>query len=332
MDLLIAAAAVACLVAGACVRERIAERADRRRFPPPGRIVEVGGRGMHLLIRGEAAGPMVVIEQGLASPSLLWWPVQESAARFGRVCTYDRAGYLWSDSPAGPRSIEDRVADLHKLLSQCGVPPPYVLVGHSFGGLLVQAFARAFPTEVAGLVLVDSPDGPAMFRESSMRFLRQGLAIQGVFRVAAQVGLLRLLGTRVNPMLPEDPAGYALSVTPAQVTAVADDMRCLLNASPGMREPLPAGFLGDRPVLVMTHGVAFPGPAAVLEEGWTEAQQRLKGLSTDSELVVAERCSHMIAFENPALVVEAIRRVQAAVSAGTPLRGGTARPATSLPA
>jgi pimeloyl-ACP methyl ester carboxylesterase len=274
---------------------------------------------------------MVVIEQGLASPSLLWWPVQESVARFAHVCTYDRAGYLWSDPAAGHRSIEDRVADLHKLLSQCGAPPPYVLVGHSFGGILVQAFARAFPSEVAGLVLVDTLDASVLFRESSMRFLRQGVTAQGVFRVAAQLGLLRLLGSRVNPLLPEDPAGYALSVRPTQVAAVADDMRCLLNASLGMRQPLPAGLLGDRPLLVMTHGVAFPEPAAVLEEGWAEAQQRLMGLSSDSELVVAERCNHMIPLEDPALVVEAIRRVHAAASARTRLRSAPV-PATSISA
>jgi len=312
-------AAIMTLLAAGYLYERIAEAGDRRRFPPPGEVIRVNERRMHLFMRGAAAGPLVIIEQGLASPSLLWWPIQESVARFARVCTYDRAGYLWSDPPAGRRSIEDRVADLHTVLSQCGTPPPFVLVAHSFGGILVQEFARAFPGEVAGVVLVDTPDHALMFRESSLRFLRQGLAIQKVMRFAAQVGLVRLLGKRLNLLLPEDEVGYALTVTPAHSAAVADDMRCVLQANRTAREPLPAGYLGDVPLLAMTHGVAFPGPAAVLEEGWDEGQRQLLSLSTNSELVRAVKCNHFIPMEDPMLVVEAIRRVHAAAKEGTRL-------------
>lgn len=318
--ILIAVLAAVLLVALAgSLYERIAERADRKRFPPPGRVIDIGHRGLHGLIRGTGPGPMLVIEQGLASPSSAWWPVQEAAAAFARVCAYDRAGYLWSDPGRGGRSIEDRAADLHAWLAACGVPPPYVLVAHSFGGLVAQAYIRAWPSEVAGLVLVDTLDAPVMFREASLRFLRQGVVFQRIVLAAARVGLVRLLGPRAPVLVPDDPAGRALSLRPCHTAAVLDDMRCILNASPAARQSLPPGCLGERPVLVLTHGVAFPPPADVLEEGWSEAQQRLAALSSNSEVLVVAKANHFIHVEAPGEVVEAMRRVHAAATHGTPL-------------
>jgi len=133
------------VVAAALIGERMCEARDRHRYPPPGRIVDIGGRRIHLHCQGDAPGPTVVIEQGVASPTIVWRPVEAAIAKFARVCTYDRAGFLWSDPAAPGRSLDDRVADLHALLKRAEVRAPYVLVGHSFGGLLLRRFARAYP-------------------------------------------------------------------------------------------------------------------------------------------------------------------------------------------
>src|SRR5688572_9412079 len=85
---------------------------DATRLPPPGQMIDVGGRRLHVLCKGSAPGPTVVIEQGLAGPSILWWHVQDAVAQFARVCSYDRAGFHWSDPAPGERNMLDAVQDL----------------------------------------------------------------------------------------------------------------------------------------------------------------------------------------------------------------------------
>ncbi len=313
---------VLALVLGAGVAyETLEERRDRRRFPAPGRLIDIGGRRIHLHCEGDAPGPTVVIEQGMASPSIVWRSVQARIARFARVCTYDRAGFLWSDPPSAPPAIDDRVADLHAALSRGAVPPPYLLVGHSLGGLIVRRFAAAYPHTVAGVVLVDSPDERVIFRDSTTASLRQGVRLQRVVRGLARIGLLRLLGRRVPMlMLPDDPIGYALCVTPKHAAAVVDDMLSLLHAPADLRQPQARGAWADRPLLLLTHGIPFPPIAAAMEDGWVDSQHRLLALSSDSELTVASHSGHLIHLDEPAVVIEAVRRVYGAVCAGVRLK------------
>lgn len=314
------AAAVAALLGAGYAYEKVQEARDRSRYPAPGHLVDVGGRRMHILCRGNAPGPTVVIEQGAASPSIVWRPVQDAIAKFARVCTYDRAGYQWSDPADSGRSIEDRVADLHAVLRAAAVPSPYILVGHSLGGLIVRRFARAYPDLVAGVVLVDSPDEPVVFRDSLRPFYAQGIRMRQVLGVVARFGLLRLLGRHVPMlMLPDGAEGYALCVRPTHAAAAADDMRALLNAPDAVRQSEPPGSLGDRPLVVLAHGIPFPPMAAAMEEGWSEGLRRLSNLSTDSELITAEKSGHLIYLDQPELVVESVRRVHAAVRNGARL-------------
>ena len=135
--------------------ESVAEAADVRAYPPPGQLVDVGGYRLHLHCVGTGS-PTVVIEAGLGDWSASWssW-VQPEAARTTRVCTYDRAGMGWSEAGPLPRTAEHFAAELHTLLHQGGVPGPYVLVGHSMGGLPVRVFAHAYAAEVAGVVLIE---------------------------------------------------------------------------------------------------------------------------------------------------------------------------------
>jgi pimeloyl-ACP methyl ester carboxylesterase len=307
---------VALLGAG-YIYEQARELADRRRYPPPGKLVDVGDQRMHLLCEGDAAGPTVVIEQGIGSPSIVWRAVQTAIAQFARVCTYDRPGFLWSDPAATSRSLEDRVADLHALLKRADVPSPYILVGHSMGGLLVRQFARAHPDLVAGLVLVDSPDETTVFRHALQPVFAQGVRMQQILGVLCRFGVLRLVGRFVPMlMLPDDEVGYALCVRPRHAAAVADDMRAMMNASAAIRQPAAPGSMGDCPLIVLAHGVPFPPMAAAMEEGWSDGLRRVADLSTDSELVVAHKSGHLIYVDEPDLVVESVRRVYAAVREG----------------
>lgn len=135
--------------------ETAAEYRDHRRFPPNGELIAVGLHRMHLYSTGQG-GPAVILEAPQTGLSALWGPVQEAVSRFTRVCSYDRAGFGWSEPGPGPRTSKQIALELHALLTQAGEPPPYVLVGASFGGFQVRVYAGQFPAEVAGVVLVDA--------------------------------------------------------------------------------------------------------------------------------------------------------------------------------
>ncbi len=183
---------------------------DRRRFPPPGRLIAIGTRRLHIHEQGSGAPP-VVLEAGIAGSSTGWALVQPGIAEFTRVVSYDRAGLGWSDAAPSERSVQQMVAELRALLSAANLPSPFILVGHSFGGLLVRAYAHSFPDEIAGLVLLDPVSIEYWSRCSQRdktrialgaRFSRRGamLARLGVVRLAlnAMLGGSRLLPKLIN--------------------------------------------------------------------------------------------------------------------------------------
>jgi pimeloyl-ACP methyl ester carboxylesterase len=150
---------VALVIAGASYQS-IATRIDVRKYPPPGQLVDVGGYKLHLYCTG-TGGPTVVLDALFPGTVSNWAWVQPEIAKVTSVCAYDRAGLGWSDAGPEPRDARQHATELHALLTNAGVPGPYVLVGHSLGGLSVRMFADLYPDEVAGMVLVEgtNPDG-----------------------------------------------------------------------------------------------------------------------------------------------------------------------------
>jgi pimeloyl-ACP methyl ester carboxylesterase len=289
------------------VYEWMGERRDARLNPAPGRLISVGEHRLHLLCKGNAA-PAVVIEQGAGELSKFWWSVQDEIAKFAQVCTYDRAGYGWSEQGSLGKSIEDRTRELQTLLSEAGVQGPFILVAHSFGGFIVRAYAQEYPGQVAGLVLVDTAEESSIFQPEVLSFYSKVKTMQRVVGLVAQFGVLRLL----RHWIPLDRFGLWLT-RPSEYAALCDDLLSLERVPAPMRASKGARSLGSLPVTVITHGQPFPGPFAVLEKNWHQGQERLAALSTDSVLIVAKDSNHMIQQDEPALVVDAIRRMHAAV-------------------
>ncbi len=301
---------------------------DRARYPPPGVLFDVGGRRLHLLCSGQrrAGQPTVLLEAGLGSWSFYWRLVQPEAARFARVCAYDRAGMGWSERGPEPRSAERIAQELYALLGEAGESGPYVLVGHSLGGLLVREFARQHPEQVAGMVLVDSAHEDQLQRiPSARRETERSIRAMRYLSVAGRFGLVRAMSRSLlkrfpSVRTPEDKAVFrACLLGSAYFDTIAAESRAML-ADDGRGERL--GSLGDRPLVVIRAG-GRPSrlPAGMTAEQWRELrqpweaiQEELVGLSSQGRLVVAEKSLHNVQMEQPEVVVEAIREVVAAAS------------------
>jgi pimeloyl-ACP methyl ester carboxylesterase len=146
---------------------------DLRAHSPPGRLVEVNGYKMHLYCVGDGS-PTVILESGLGDNWLSWYKVQPALAKFTRVCSYDRAGVGWSDAQPEPPVSRNIAHHLHGLLNNAGVKPPYVLVGHSMGGIHLRVYQNVYPSDVVGMVLVDSshPDQWKRYPSPLMKWVR----------------------------------------------------------------------------------------------------------------------------------------------------------------
>ncbi len=314
------------LIAG-YIFQRIGEVSDAAHSVPPGEMIDIGGRRLHVIRRG-SGGPAVVIEAGGAGSSSMWWPLQDRLAALTTVITYDRAGLGWSDSVPLPRSIEARADDLAAMLARVDVSAPWIMVGLSYGGPLIRLLAKRHPEQIAGMVFVDIAHEAVFSTLGARTYLRRTTVMLRIVARIAQVGILRALRIKGLPQpetaLPftaeQQKALDSLNPTSSALFTGADEfasMQRIAEAMAGLSEP---GKLGRLPVAVISHGQPFPGPFAVLETNHLQGQQQLAALSSNSLFVVAENSSHGVPVQEPELVIEVIQRVVAAVRDGAPLR------------
>jgi len=183
------------LAAAGFLYQNISESRDRRFNPMPGQLVEAGGFRMHIDCAGQGS-PAVILDSGLGDTYVTWRKVQPQIAEFTRVCSYDRAGIGYSDSSSRPRTSQVIAEELHALLHSAGIAPPYVLVGHSMGGYDVRLYASLYPTEAAGMVLVDSshPDQEKRLPAALLDRQRSSVRQAEFLEVTMPFGLPRLLG------------------------------------------------------------------------------------------------------------------------------------------
>lgn len=320
---LLAGAAVMLAGAGA-LYQRIASRRDRAAYPPPGELVTVDGRRVHLYGQG-SGGPTVVLVTGLGDNSLSWGTLPTKLATFTRVCVYDRPGYGWSEPAAAALTAEAIAANLHAALQAADEPGPYILVGHSFGGIYVRAFARQFPDEVAGLVLIDSSHESQSLRlpQEVLGSRRQTLLLLAT-RLLAPLGVVRLLkmqqaGVANRPLSAAILARMlALHNQTHFSRAVAQEITILPRATRSASGP---DGLGDLPLVVLTRGVDFkledlphvpPDVLATANASWQALQAELAALSTYGRQIIATQSGHYIHYTEPELIVDAVRSMVAA--------------------
>jgi pimeloyl-ACP methyl ester carboxylesterase len=320
---------------GGFTYEEVGRARDAGQLPPRvGQAVDISGRTLNLYCSGQGT-PTVILETGGNSPGYEWLLQQSKMAVFTRTCWYDRAGVGWSDPPSSPRTSATVASNLHEALQRAGVLPPYVMAGGSVGGEYVHIYTARYPTDVAGLVLIDSavpdmhePDfylGPANRMSGRTRHL-----FCVALPVIARFGVLRFIASRERRPPPPDFTPEQASVlakleaqpkafrTDAEQACAATDEGRIVPREGGGDPDINnaarnAGSLGDRPLLVLTAGRywapdGFEKQAAEYHEIWVhQLQSSLVRLSTRGRQVIVD-AQHDMA-ESPDSIVIAVRQV-----------------------
>ena len=326
----------ASIVAAGFLYQVIGSFRDRQRFAAPGRWVEIGrGHKLYMLEKG-AGGPTVLFEAGIAATNLNWCHIQETVARFTHTVSYDRGGLGWSGPSFSARTPSNCAAELHDLLERANIKPPYILVGHSFGGLVMRRYAISYPEDVAGVVLVDpmrceewpplNPGrqseidrGKKLFRFAipiarvglarlavTSLFLRSGRTAQRLASAAGDGGMHVLdrvkneVGKMPQEVWPMVAAHWSrpgnFAGMRSHVMAVPDTVREMQNAEPILKIP----------VLVLT-----PGKSTPLTDDY------LARIGCRVRQVIAHKSAHWIHLDQPDLVVDSIREMVTATAAET---------------
>ncbi len=335
---LLIAEVIGWMLAIAVVYQALGVAIDAKRFPAPGRRVDVGGRCIHIHVTGPASDepaqgtPTVILESGVAASSPSWRLVQPEVAKFTRVVVYDRAGLGWSDMARAPITPESILHDLRTALELEGVAPPYIFVGHSFGGLIAQLYAARHREELAGMVLLDPPhpsewhpDGP--WEKQVM--LRHGARLSRRGAWCARLGINRLLLTLLTAGFTRGPRAAMVTLSGRAITVASrivgeirklppethpilkaiwsqpkcfESMAAHLEALPAMCAEVDKfsrpGAFGNLPLVVLT-------ASNPTRDRW-QHQEEVAALSTRGQHRVAEKSGHWIQLDQPELVVESV--------------------------
>jgi pimeloyl-ACP methyl ester carboxylesterase len=317
------------LVAAGFSYEQLGEWRDHQRFPQVGRSVDIGGRSLNLYCSGSGS-PAVVMDSGAGVPGYGWKLVEPGIAKLTRACWYDRAGYGWSDPAPRARNAADVADDLHKLLHAAGIPPPYLLVGHSLGGFHLRVFAAHYRREVAGLVLVDSADEyedagrlPRSMQSPAGRYLPKRLmpTVAQLMRFCIHAGLLRLFDNGVagpdgRLSLQDTLILHALQLQPKAFDA---SLKEGLSRPETLAQVKAVRNLGSIPMVVLS---GAKKPAVRLDDDFEMelldrfmnyrihvTQAHLATLSTRGRQIILENIGHGIPTEAPETIVDAVRDV-----------------------
>lgn len=331
---ILAILAVLIAFAGGAVRAQ--SDGGRAQAPlPPGKMVDAGGHRLHLNCTGHGS-PTVVVENGSGDFSFDWSLVQPAVSRFTRICTYDRAGYAWSEPGPVPRTFRQITFELATALKNAGIEGPFVMAGQSYGGFLARAFARFYPKDVVGMILVDAvnEDSRIVIGGKAVRirdwakgreFLAAPVTNYKPKKDAASKDTAAAADEKLEPpfdRLSSEMQRYQLwaQAQPAFRQAVGDEMDWSPEELQKMYENRGRSeyLLGDMPLIVLTRGEGgyadLPGvTAAELESERLKLQADLAGLSSNSVQIIDKKSGHNIHLEDPGTVIEAIRRVVNAV-------------------
>lgn len=314
---------VVVLLAAGFIYQQQATARDLEAYPPPGKLVKVDNIDMHIYCEGEGT-PTVILESGLGAYSLAWWTIRETVTQETRTCVYDRASMGWSSFTDTVSTHDIIIDNLHTLLDNAGETPPYILVGHSAGGVYVRAYAKQYPDEIAGMILVDSSHENSANRlpEYIVSASTSPDTMLEICPYVSPFGVRRLLSmgeTFVSDFYSDE------TIRGAAIANFYRSTYCsaLLNEIAGFaldtQQDDPPPDLGDLPLIVLTAGRGYVTDTDSIEDSemlatlqeadrvWNELQEELAGLSTNSTHIIVEDSGHVIQGDRPDAVIDAIR-------------------------
>lgn len=301
---------------------------------PPGKLVDLGGHKLHVNCAGKGR-PTVIVENGLGDFSFDWSLVQSRVASFTRICTYDRAGYAWSDPGPKPRTFAQINLELHDALNRLGELGPFVLVGHSYGGAVARNFALTYPKDVVAIVLVDAAHEGMRVPIGPKKTLRLGEGAKGVPIPPAHESL----HPADRPTIRFEDLPAELKNLDAMFKGLPEAQRKMqlwAQQQPGVYDAQQSetewsgeyfarwlaspqsGSLGDIPVVVLSRAdggysdADLDIPVAQYEQERKDGQRKLAILSTNSRQTVVQS-GHNMNLEVPETVTNAVREVVTAV-------------------
>jgi pimeloyl-ACP methyl ester carboxylesterase len=301
--------------------------------PPPGRLIDLGGYRMHLYASGQGS-PTVILSPGSGDFSFDWALVQPGVAKLTRVCSYDRSGEAWSDLGPLPRTMTQEVFDLHRALAKANIPGPYVLVGHSSGGMVMRVFAATYPGEVIGMVLVDGSHeedtGNINGKITTALALSKGRPIPAVRtnvtsadaldddaikKIQEMVRKYDFMQPHIEPPYDKLPA----DVQQLQLWAVGQPKHWAATSNDYGGEEAERMYktdqtahpLGDMPLIVLSQDMSKRTDEHAKVHMRT--QEAMAHYSTQGRQIIVPGAGHHIQLEQPQVVVDAIREVLVAV-------------------
>jgi pimeloyl-ACP methyl ester carboxylesterase len=291
----------------------LAKRQLTRQDLPPGQWTDINYDNLHIYCTRQRS-PTVILEAGLNDFYITWAKVQPEIAESTRVCSYDRAGLGWSQPSPNPRTSTVMAEELHTMLRNTGIEGPYILVGHSFGGIIMRNFVQKYPTEVAGMVLVDSAHEEQTSRLPFLQDSAEELIAQlRTLSFLSSSGLMALSPATIpNRGFPEGAYRQyqaVLATTDYFNGAMAETTAFYL----GSPQSKPTS-LGDLPLIVLRHGIPEvisdnDSQQVRFEQEWARMQDELAALSSNSRQITAEKSGHYIQLDQPELVIEAILNI-----------------------
>jgi pimeloyl-ACP methyl ester carboxylesterase len=323
------------LVTAGAIYQSVSSARDAKIYKPVDQMVDVNDIQMRLDCRGSGS-PTVVLEAGAQSSSIVWVRIQDDVAKFTRVCSYDRAGYGWSDV-VHEAMLPQQVAEmLHALLEKAGEKPPYLIVGHSFGGVYVRTFTTQYPDEVVGMVLVDSShenqsqQAPPEIAKSPeyIKLQKAGSTSLQILQIAEPIGLVRAfkmmdpgIASLQLPDKEKEPARaemYRSGFIGAYVRET--DMIATYSGQPKKLGDIPLIVLSQKMDVKDVQKMFEPYPPAIqslltmevmqqVVDTYNGNQNELAALSTRGKYIVVEDSGHFIQLDKPDVVIDAIRDV-----------------------
>jgi len=306
---------VAVLAISGALYQSISDKLDAKKYPPIGKLVDVGGYNIHLYTIG-SGGPSVILDAGMGCNALGWSLVQPKVAEFTQVTAIDRAGNGWSDESPLERTSENIVLESRAALKKANIPAPYILVGHSFGGLNTQLWASLYPDEVLGVILVDSSHADQLEKIPMPQMNHTAMML------ASRLGIARLLSHL--PMFKKGVAVFPEQIQKQLLSqlSTAKFMRSVLGEAAQTETSCKhlravGSSFGDKPLIVISaaKGASAEGSGYSQEQldaclvHFKEFQKDLATKSTQGKLVIAEESDHMVTLNQPQIIVDSIKEM-----------------------